>query len=151
MQFFVKLVISLVIAVLASTLATILQSGTFPDFILLACFALATVATALLVPLFPTRADAHPRSADAGRRRPPKVANAGDPREQGTVKWFNSAKGFGFITRDDGEEIFVHFRAIRGEAEGRRSLRDGQRVAFHTASSDKGPQAEDVEILDRAG
>lgn len=138
MQFFVKLGISLVIAALAATLATVLQGGTFPDFILLACFALATVATALLVPLFPARADARPRSA-------------GDPREQGTVKWFNSAKGFGFITRDDGEEIFVHFRAIRGEGEGRRSLRDGQRVAFHTASSDKGPQAEDVEILDRAG
>ncbi|MEQ9464736.1 MAG: cold shock domain-containing protein [Haliea sp.] len=64
------------------------------------------------------------------------------------MKWFNSAKGFGFITRDDGEEIFVHFRAIRGE--GRRSLQDGQRVAFHTASSNKGPQAEDVEVLDQA-
>lgn len=138
MQFIVKLVISLVIAVLASTLATVLQGGTFPDFILLACFALATVATALLVPLLPAQTDARP-------------GNANDPREQGTVKWFNSAKGFGFITRDDGEEIFVHFRAIRGEGEGRRSLRDGQRVAFHTASSDKGPQAEDVEILDRAG
>jgi CspA family cold shock protein len=63
-------------------------------------------------------------------------------REHGTVKWFNVTKGFGFIVKDDGEEIFVHFRSIRGE--GRRSLRDGQRVNFIVAQSDKGPQAEDV-------
>jgi CspA family cold shock protein len=63
-------------------------------------------------------------------------------RENGQVKWFNVSKGFGFITKDDGEEIFVHFRSIRGE--GRRSLRDGQRVSFIVAQSDKGPQAEDV-------
>ncbi|QIB66761.1 cold-shock protein [Kineobactrum salinum] len=147
MQFFVKLVISLVIAALASTLATALQGGTFPDFILLTCFALATVATVVLAPLVPARLNAHPPSA----ARTARDDNSGNSREQGTVKWFNSAKGFGFIIRDDGEEIFVHFRAICGEGEGRRSLRDGQRVAFHTASSDKGPQAEDVEILDRAG
>ena len=63
-------------------------------------------------------------------------------REHGTVKWFNVSKGFGFIVKDDGEEIFVHFRSIRGE--GRRSLRDGQSVSFIVAQSDKGPQAEDV-------
>ncbi|MCR9103976.1 MAG: cold shock domain-containing protein [Gammaproteobacteria bacterium] len=66
---------------------------------------------------------------------------AGD-REHGTVKWFNVSKGFGFITKEDGEEIFVHFRSIRGE--GRRSLRDGQQVSFVVVESDKGPQAEDV-------
>ncbi|MEP0202153.1 MAG: cold-shock protein [Halioglobus sp.] len=62
------------------------------------------------------------------------------------MKWFNVSKGFGFITLDNDEEIFVHFRSIRGE--GRRSLRDGQRVSFVVADSDKGPQAEDVEALD---
>ena len=67
-------------------------------------------------------------------------------RTKGTVKWFNDAKGFGFITKDDGEEIFVHFRSIRGG--GRRGLRDGQRVSFIVAQSDKGPQAEDVEGID---
>ena len=66
-------------------------------------------------------------------------------RTTGTVKWFNGEKGFGFITKDNGEEIFVHFRSIRGE--GRRSLRDGQRVSFVQAQSDKGPQAEDVEPI----
>ncbi|MGB1140775.1 MAG: cold-shock protein [Halioglobus sp.] len=63
-------------------------------------------------------------------------------RETGQVKWFNVSKGFGFIIKDDGEEIFVHFRSIRGE--GRRSLRDGQRVSFVVTDSEKGPQAEDV-------
>ncbi len=74
------------------------------------------------------------------------TAPGGTAREQGTVKWFNATKGFGFIIKDDGEEIFVHFRSIRGE--GRRGLRDGQRVSFEVAQSDKGPQAEDVEGLD---
>ncbi|MEQ8263005.1 cold-shock protein [Pseudohaliea sp.] len=68
------------------------------------------------------------------------------PREEATVKWFNAAKGFGFLTLDDGREIFVHFRSIRGE--GRRSLNDGQRVTFVIADTEKGPQAEDVEPLD---
>ncbi|WP_279250655.1 cold-shock protein [Candidatus Marimicrobium litorale] len=63
-------------------------------------------------------------------------------RDQGTVKWFNVSKGFGFIVKEDGEEIFVHFRSIRGE--GRRSLRDGEAVNFITTDSEKGPQAEDV-------
>ncbi|MEH6583548.1 MAG: cold-shock protein [Halioglobus sp.] len=62
------------------------------------------------------------------------------------MKWFNVSKGFGFITRDNGEEIFVHFRSIRGE--GRRSLRDGQRVSFVVADSDKGLQAEEVDPVD---
>ena len=63
-------------------------------------------------------------------------------REQGEVKWFNVNKGFGFITRDEGGDIFVHFRAIRGE--GRRALKDGERVEFDVVDSDKGLQAEDV-------
>ncbi len=63
-------------------------------------------------------------------------------REQGTVKWFNDAKGFGFIQRDGGEDIFVHFRAIQGD--GYRSLKDGEKVEFNVVEGDKGLQAEDV-------
>ncbi|TBU71692.1 cold-shock protein [Pseudomonas daroniae] len=63
-------------------------------------------------------------------------------RETGTVKWFNTSKGFGFISRDVGEDIFVHFRAIRGE--GHRVLVEGQRVEFSVMQRDKGLQAEDV-------
>ena len=63
-------------------------------------------------------------------------------REKGSVKWFNANKGFGFITRDSGEDVFVHFRSIRGE--GHRVLHDGQRVEFEVSEGDKGLQADDV-------
>lgn len=63
-------------------------------------------------------------------------------RETGTVKWFNTSKGFGFISRDSGDDIFVHFRAIRGE--GHRVLIEGQRVEYTVMQRDKGLQAEDV-------
>ena len=63
-------------------------------------------------------------------------------REMGTVKWFNVTKGFGFITRDSGDDVFVHYRAIRGE--GHRTLSEGQRVEFIVVNKDKGLQAEDV-------
>jgi CspA family cold shock protein len=62
---------------------------------------------------------------------------------QGTVKWFNSEKGFGFIAPDDGsKDVFVHFSAIVGD--GYRNLEDDQRVEFDTTQSDRGPQAENV-------
>ena len=65
--------------------------------------------------------------------------------EEGTVKWFNVKKGFGFIVRESGDEIFVHFRAIRGR--GRRVLRQGQLVRFNVVEADKGLQADNVSIL----
>lgn len=67
-------------------------------------------------------------------------------REQGVVKWFNDTKGFGFIQRQGGEDVFVHFRAIRGD--GHRTLRDGQRVEFTVVKGQKGFQAEDVMALE---
>lgn len=63
-------------------------------------------------------------------------------KEQGTVKWFNDAKGYGFIERDAGGDIFVHFSAISGD--GFRSLAEGQRVEFSVTQGEKGPQAQDV-------
>lgn len=65
--------------------------------------------------------------------------------EEGSVKWFNVKKGFGFIVRDSGDEVFVHFRAIRGS--GRRVLRQGQLVRFSVVEADKGLQADNVSIL----
>ncbi len=66
-------------------------------------------------------------------------------RETGTVKWFNESKGFGFIEREQGEDVFVHFRSIRGE--GFKTLSEGQKVEFTLTQGDKGPQADDVVVL----
>jgi cold shock protein len=63
-------------------------------------------------------------------------------KEQGTVKWFNGSKGFGFIERDSGEDVFVHFSAIL--TDGFRTLNEGQRVEFSVTQGEKGPQAQDV-------
>ena len=73
-----------------------------------------------------------------------KTTNSDKSRESGTVKWFNTSKGFGFITRDNGDDVFVHFRSIRGQ--GHRTLFEGQRVEFNITEGDKGLQAEDVAI-----
>lgn len=65
-------------------------------------------------------------------------------RKTGTVKWFNSAKGFGFITQNGGEDVFVHFKSIVGD--GYKSLQENDKVEFTIISGDKGPQASQVSI-----
>ena len=99
----------------------------------------------------------HLATTQAGQTRPASRASAATARtksapmttaapaagrETGTVKWFNTSKGFGFISRDSGDDVFVHFRAIRGD--GHRILVEGQRVEFTIMMRDKGLQAEDV-------
>ena len=64
-------------------------------------------------------------------------------REVGTVKWFNDAKGFGFISRENGEDVFVHFRAI--QMQGFKSLKEGQKVSFTLGQGQKGLQADAVQ------
>jgi cold shock protein len=66
-------------------------------------------------------------------------------KEQGTVKWFNASKGFGFIQRQSGEDVFVHFSAI--QSDGYRSLTDGQAVEFEVTTGPKGLQASNVTAL----
>ena len=61
---------------------------------------------------------------------------------EGVVKWFNDAKGYGFIQQEDGPDVFVHYSAIN--AEGRRTLSDGQNVTFNVSEGEKGPQAENI-------
>ncbi|MFD1009569.1 MULTISPECIES: cold-shock protein [Oceanisphaera] len=65
-------------------------------------------------------------------------------REAGTVKWFNEEKGFGFITRSSGPDLFVHFSSIQGD--GFKTLQEGQPVTFVVTQGQKGPQAEEVEL-----
>ena len=66
-------------------------------------------------------------------------------KEQGTVKWFNASKGYGFIERATGDDVFVHFNAIVGD--GYRNLEEGQRVEFDVVQGQKGLQAESVVVL----
>jgi CspA family cold shock protein len=80
---------------------------------------------------------------------PPSIDTSGfvkgvNLKEVGTVKWFNAAKGFGFIQRENGEDVFVHFSAIA--ASGYRSLDEGARVSFEVKKGPKGLQAEDVNL-----
>jgi CspA family cold shock protein len=66
-------------------------------------------------------------------------------RVQGTVKWFNDGKGYGFIEREDGDDVFVHYNSLQGE--GFKSLKEGQKVEFTVEQGEKGPQAVDVAVL----
>ena len=66
-------------------------------------------------------------------------------RESGTVNWFNDSKGYGFIQRESGKDVFVHFGAIKIEGDGYRTLKEGQAVEFTVTESDKGLTATDVE------
>jgi CspA family cold shock protein len=150
MNLFTKLVISLVTAGVAAAVITKVDLNTVYTWLVISA---ATVGTTLLSLVKMNRPA--PANAGSAKQRPkkksgsaPKAARkSSGKREEGEVKWFNVSKGFGFIIRENGEEIFVHFRSIRGQDKERRSLRDGQRVSYEVADSDKGPQAEDVEPL----
>jgi CspA family cold shock protein len=63
----------------------------------------------------------------------------------GSVKWFNDEKGYGFLEREGGKDVFVHFRAINGT--GRKTLVEGQKVTFEVTEGQKGPQAENVTVI----
>ena len=76
---------------------------------------------------------------------PSESAYSDSEYEMGTVKWFNVRKGYGFITRDAGDDVFVHFRNIEGK--GRRTIDEGQRVSFVVVNGDKGLQADEVSTV----
>jgi CspA family cold shock protein len=63
----------------------------------------------------------------------------------GTVKWFNAEKGFGFITGEDGKDVFAHFSQIK--TDGYKTLEEGQKVSFDVAQGQKGPQAENITVI----
>ena len=68
----------------------------------------------------------------------------------GTVKWFNSRKGYGFIVSDEGEDVFVHYSAIQGDSDGYKSLNEGDKVTFDVSQGQKGPQASEVVVTEHA-
>ncbi|GGB88579.1 hypothetical protein GCM10011352_13240 [Marinobacterium zhoushanense] len=103
------------------------------------------VLAATLIAAMGQSASTPQRAASRSSVEDDEEESENDDREEGTVKWFNVSKGFGFITRSNGDDVFVHFRNIRGR--GHRSLTEGQRVRFNVHQSDKGLQAEDVSIL----
>jgi CspA family cold shock protein len=124
------LIVSVIVAFLAVIIHHLIEQRTldFPsnlhDLSVMLQFAVAVIAGNLLI--------THTENLFASKGSP----------EMGTVKWFNVKKGYGFITRDQGDDVFVHFRNIRGS--GRRSISDGQRVEFVVISGKKGLQADDV-------
>ena len=67
-------------------------------------------------------------------------------RIQGTVKWFNSSKGYGFLSRESGDDVFVHFKSIIGD--GYKTLNENDKVEFVVTDGQKGPQAEDVQVVE---
>lgn len=142
MSLTIKIILSLLIAAAIASATTLIQGNTLPDVPMLLACGLSALASIILVAR-PGVADNSKSGADVPKKAGSQTHRQEANREFGEVKWFNASKGFGFIIKEDGEEIFVHFRSIRGE--GRRGLRDGQQVSFVVAESDKGPQAEDVE------
>ncbi|MCS3472426.1 CspA family cold shock protein [Pseudomonas sp. JUb42] len=123
----------LVLAVVLQTMTLLVpleNIAGLPAIIMGLIAALVAVSLHLAVSFYKSSPSSAPQSHEAGQR------------DTGTVKWFNTSKGFGFISRDSGDDIFVHFRAIRGE--GHRVLVEGQRVEFSVMNRDKGLQAEDV-------
>lgn len=145
-----------VVSVLFAAIATQIYSTLF-DANTLALLVLTVVAcagTALVTVRFGARASAQ-SARSTGRRRgrddertPVRHRRPGPPkgakRESGTVKWFDRNKGFGFIVRGNGDEIFVHHRSIRRVGNERAGLDDGQDVSFVAVERQRGWQAEDV-------
>lgn len=129
---------SLIVAAVLSLLATLLNfASLFPALVAYFCIALVSgCLTTYWVIL--------PETENTGKKRKgrSKKSKSSGPKEVGSVKWFSASKGYGFVTRENGEDIFVHFRSIAGR--GNRILQQGQKVEFAVTQGDKGLQAEDV-------
>lgn len=69
---------------------------------------------------------------------------------EGTVKWFNSRKGYGFITTEEGEDVFVHYSAIKGDDDDFKTLNENDKVQFEVVEGEKGPQASEVVVTEEA-
>ena len=140
-----KITISIVIGLIAYAINELIQSGNInipgamPELGLLLLFIVTSLASQFVggESYSDAEHDHDHDDDDGGERR----YDSSD-RETGTVKWFNVRKGYGFITRDAGDDVFVHFRNIEGS--GRRAIEEGQRVSFVVTDGDKGLQADEV-------
>ena len=136
-----KIVISIVIGLIAYEITKLSLSGgiQIPDTTAEISLLLLFIATSF-VSLFLGGGSAGASSEESSDESSRQYDSS--DREMGTVKWFNVRKGYGFITRDAGDDVFVHFRNIEGK--GRRAIEEGQRVSFVVTTGDKGLQADEV-------
>lgn len=146
-----RLILAVALAAAAFALLTRLPADTSGSLYVALVVGAAVLAAVFVSPLLGSDTD-QPPARPAQEKAPAAKAAAnkarggdsasGGPRETGIVKWFNASKGYGFITRSSGEEIFVHYRSIEGS--GRRVLREGQSVSYVLGKGEKGIQAEQV-------
>ncbi|MWJ27359.1 cold-shock protein [Halomonas sp. ZH2S] len=143
---------------LVSGVASIYFAMALGSFVILLVGTLAAAALAPLPAALPTqRRVGQAEAPEPAQQRQETLADEedddevdiidyNDGREEGEVKWFNTNKGYGFITRDNGDDVFVHFRAIRGR--GNRMLTEGQIVRYQVIHNERGLQADDVSIIE---
>ncbi len=150
-MFNIKNIIFIIISALLAALAGLALDqmaigGAFVNHLIVALIAAIIILLALSLSTQNAPRKTHPVQKSTKKASSPAAAPkmAGD-RETGTVKWFDTNKGYGFITRSSGGDIFVHFRSIKGS--GYRSLHEGQSVDFLVTQGDKGPQAEDIHVI----
>jgi len=135
-----KILVSLVITIIVYLALVKINGGNFVPASTENYISLAILFIGIYVSTIGTYSSS---SSTASRKAVSKKAS--DDSEEGSVKWFNVKKGYGFITRDQGDDVFVHYRNLEGK--GRRSIAEGQRVSFIVVDGDKGLQAEEVEAI----
>ena len=135
-----KILVSLVITIIVYLVLVKINGGNFVPASTENYISLAILFIGIYVSTIGTYSSS---SSTASQKAVSKKAS--DDSEEGSVKWFNVKKGYGFITRDQGDDVFVHYRNLEGK--GRRSIAEGQRVSFIVVDGDKGLQAEEVEAI----
>ncbi|MDG1203745.1 MAG: cold shock domain-containing protein [Pseudomonadales bacterium] len=138
-----KILVSLVITIILYLALTAINGGNFVPASAENFMSLVILFIGIYVSTVGTYSSTSKSSSS--KKSGKSASKASDDSEEGSVKWFNVKKGYGFITRDQGDDVFVHYRNLEGK--GRRSIAEGQRVSFIVVDGDKGLQAEEVEVI----